>query len=244
MLDRLAGEKATGSLMREHGTLYLADGQVIHAESPHTPGLDVLLTAGGALSPEEWSEALTEAGPEQRVGRFLVDSGHFPEGALELCHLGALYDAAFFVLGPGGGQVRFRHGVAHWLGAVRPVPVDAVQRETARRRELLHEIWPEEETDSQPLVRTRLPLDTRLPWRQCAVLDQVDGARTASDISHALGRPAFHTLVDIRRLAAAGIVAATRRPPRPTTAPAGFPGTSAGPDVALLRRIKNALEAL
>ncbi|MEU0068521.1 transcriptional regulator [Streptomyces sp. NPDC006332] len=243
MLDRLVAEHATGSLMRERGTLYLADGQVIHAESPHTPGLDVLLTTGGALSPEEWSEALTQAGPQQRVARFLVDSGRFPEGALELCHLGALYDAAFFVLGQGGGPARFRRGVAHWLGAVRPVPVDAVQRETARRRELLTAIWPEEGTDTQPLVRTRLPLDTCLPRRQRAVLQHVDGTRTAADISHVLGRPAFHTLVDVRRLAAVGIVTAARRRPRPT-APARLPETSTGPDVALLRRIKNALEAL
>lgn len=27
MLDRLAAEKATGSFMRERGTLYLSDGQ-------------------------------------------------------------------------------------------------------------------------------------------------------------------------------------------------------------------------
>ncbi|MFC7470346.1 hypothetical protein ACFQVA_26455 [Actinomadura keratinilytica] len=45
MLRRLAEERATGALMRESGTLYLADGQVVHAESPATPGIDVLLTA-------------------------------------------------------------------------------------------------------------------------------------------------------------------------------------------------------
>ena len=254
MLHRLAAEKATGSFLRERGALHLSDGHVIHAESPDTPDLEALLTAGGALSPEEWRQALDEAGPEQRVGRFLVDSGRFPEGALELCHLGALYDAAFFVLGPdGGGPARFRHGVAHWMGAVRPVPVGAVQRETSRRRKLLHEIWPEGEADTEPLVRTRLPLDANVPRRQRAVLEHVDGVCTAADISRLLGRPAFHTLVDVRRLAAAGIVTPARRPPppprpprppRPDTAPAPPPGTSAGPDVSLLRRLRKALEAL
>ncbi|MFK4187846.1 transcriptional regulator [Streptomyces sparsogenes] len=244
MLRRLAAEKATGALMRERGTLYLADGQVIYAESPDAPTLDTLLTTGGLLSPEDWCEALTEAGPGQWVGRFLVDRGHFPEGALELCHLSALYDAAFFVLGTGGGPARFRYGVAHWMGAVRPVPVDAVQRETARRRELLHGIWPEDVTDTQPLVRTRLAPDPGLPRRQHAILERVDGVRTASDVSLALGRPAFHTLVDVRRLAAAGIVTAARRPSRPPTAPTRLPETPAGPDIALLRRLKNALEAL
>ncbi|RNF84010.1 transcriptional regulator [Streptomyces botrytidirepellens] len=253
MLHRLAAEKATGSFMRERGTLHLADGHVIHAESPDTPDLELLLTAGGALSPEEWRQALDAAGPEQRVGRFLVDSGRFPEGALELCHLGALYDAAFFVLGPDGGPARFRYGVEHWLGAVRPVPVDAVQRETSRRQELLHEIWPEDAADTEPLSRTRLPLDARLPRRQRAVLEHVDGVRTAADIARLLGRPAFHTLVDVRRLAAAGIVAPTRRHdpvvptrprPRPEAVAARPPDTSTGPDISLLRRLRNALEAL
>lgn len=248
MLHRLAAEKATGSFMRERGTLHLADGHVIHAESPETPDLGLLLTAGGALSAEEWRQALDEAGPEQRVGRFLVDSGRFPEGALELCHLGALYDAAFFVLAPGGGPARFRYGVAHWMGAVRPVPVGAVQREASRRRELLHEIWPEGEADTEPLVRTPRPLDANVPRRQRAVLEHVDGVCTVADISRLLGRPAFHTLVDVRRLAAAGIVAPTRRPPRPGTGAAPPPdtsvATSTGPDPSLLRRLRNALEGL
>jgi len=255
MLHRLAAEKATGSFMRERGTLHLADGHVIHAESPETPDLELLLTAGGALSPEQWRQALDAAGPEQRVGRFLVDSGRFPEGALELCHLGALYDAAFFVLAPDGGPARFRYGAAHWMGAVRPVPVGSVQRETSRRRELLHEIWPEGEADTEPLVRTRRSSGARLPRRQRAVLDHVDGVCTAADIARLLGRPAFHTLVDVRRLAAAGAVAPARRPPRPSrpgsgTAPrprggaAPPPDTSTGPDLSLLRRLRNALEAL
>ena len=47
MLGRLAAERATGALLRERGTLYLADGEVVHAESPATPGIDVLLTARG-----------------------------------------------------------------------------------------------------------------------------------------------------------------------------------------------------
>ncbi|MFI0818180.1 transcriptional regulator [Streptomyces sp. NPDC021098] len=244
MLHRLAAEKATGSFLRERGTLHLSDGHVVHAESPDTPDLEVLLTTGGALSPEEWRHALDEAGPEQRVGRFLVDSGRFPEGALELCHLGALHDAAFFVLGPDGGPARFRYGPAHWMGTVRPVPVGAVQREAVRRRELLHGIWPEEEADTAPLVRTRLPLDARLPRRQRAVLEHVDGVRTAADIARLLGRPAFHTLVDVRRLAAAGIVTPARRPPRPGAVPAPPANAPAGPDLGLLRRLRNALDGL
>ncbi|MFD9240891.1 transcriptional regulator, partial [Streptomyces sp. NPDC059556] len=58
MLVRLAAEKATGALLRDHGTLYLVDGRVVHAESPAAPGVDVLLTNGGRLPPEGWDEAV------------------------------------------------------------------------------------------------------------------------------------------------------------------------------------------
>src|SRR6478736_4089258 len=75
MLQRLAAERATGALMRDRGTLYLADGQVVHAESPATPGIDVLLTTGGALRSEGWWDAVAQAGAGQRVARYLVDSG-------------------------------------------------------------------------------------------------------------------------------------------------------------------------
>ncbi|MFE3904708.1 winged helix-turn-helix domain-containing protein [Streptomyces sp. NPDC059153] len=245
MLQRLADERATGALMRDRGTLYLAEGQVVHAESPATPGIDILLTTGGALHRDGWWEAVARAGAGQRVGRYLVDSGRVPGGALELCHLGALYDAAFFALAPTRTPARFRYGVSHWIGPVRPVPVDAVQRETLRRRELLERIWPDAAGDSAPLVRTARPVDTPVPPSRRRVLDLVDGVRTASDIAQELGRPAFHVLVGLRRLAAAGLVEAVRELPA-ATAPGrvALPEVTADPDVALLRRLRDALEAL
>lgn len=248
MLQRLAAERATGALMRDRGTLYLADGEVVHAESPATPGIDVLLTRGGALHHDGWWDAVAQAGAHRRVGRYLVDSGRVAGGALELCHLGALYDAAFFALAPTRTPARFRYGVAHWIGPVRPVPVHAVQRETLRRRELLDRIWPEAAGDSAPLVRTGLPVDAPVPPRQQRVLEQVDGVRTATDIAQELGRSAFHTLVDLRRLAASGLVEAAGPQPMGPAASASprieLPEVTADPDIALLRRLRDALEAL
>ncbi|MEV6163039.1 transcriptional regulator [Streptomyces sp. NPDC052052] len=245
MLQRLAAERATGALVRDRGTLYLAEGQVVHAESPATPGIDVLLTTGGTLHRDGWWEAVAAAGTGQRVGRYLVDSGRIPGGALELCHLGALYDAAYFALSPTRTPARFRYGVSHWIGPVRPVAVDAVQRETLRRRELLERIWPDAVTDSAPLVRTAHRADASVPPGGRRVLELVDGVRTASDIAQELGRLAFHVLVDLRRLAAAGLVQAVRA--SADAAGAGrisFPEVTADPDVALLRRLRDALEAL
>jgi hypothetical protein len=224
MLSRLAAERATGVLLRESGSLYLSEGEVVHAESPRSPGLDVLLATGGVLDRDGWREAVDTAGAGLRVGRFLVDSGRVARGALELCHAGALFDAAYFVLGPGGAPASFRYGAAHWLGPIRPVPVAAVAREARRRRDLLHRIWPDAETDDAPLTRAADRGVSPVPARQGAVLGQVNGLRTAAEISLTLGRPAFHTLVDVRRLAAAGLISATR------PSPVGTPPAPAGPD--------------
>ncbi|GAA2069882.1 hypothetical protein GCM10009801_20120 [Streptomyces albiaxialis] len=250
LLRRLAAERATGAFTRAGGTLFLVDGQVAHAESPAAPGLDVLLTTGGALPGEAWRAALAEAGPRRSVARHLVETGRVPGGVLELCQIGALHDAAFFVLAPGGGPGRFRHGVRHWLGAFRAVPAAAVERETVRRRSLLDRAWTDAGTDTLPVVRTARPPDVRVPARRRPVLDLADGGRTACEIARTLGRPAFHTLIDLRKLAAAGLVApavSSAEPPRVPSGPGELPGPPRefdDPDVALLRRLRDALEAL
>lgn len=245
VLGRLAAEGATGALLRETGTLYLRDGRVVHAESPAAPGLETLLVVSGRLPAEHWRHAVDRAGAQRRVGRFLVESGRLALGELELCHLGALFDAAFFFLVPDGGPTRFRRGAAHWLGPIRPVPAEAVARETARRAERLAALWPYPPVDTAPVVRRAAVDAPKLTGRQQAVLAAADGVRTPPAIARLLGRPAFHTLVDVRRLAAAGHIETPRAPapPPPAPVPAWVAGVAADPDVALLRRLRDALEA-
>ncbi|MHC3470582.1 transcriptional regulator [Streptomyces sp. 7R007] len=252
MLTRLAAERATGVLVRERGTLHLADGLVVHAESPSAPGLDVLLTARGTLGADTWRQAVAETGGDRpRAGRALVAGGRLTAGALELCHLAALYDAAYFALAPSSTPGRFRygggddHGGADRPGAVRPVPVAALERETLRRRDLLHRIWPDARADEAPLLRTHLPAAPALTRRQRAVLARVDGARTAPQIARELGHLAFHTLVDVRRLTAAGVLRTERDepPPHPPPPPTGEP-LPIDPHITLLKRLRDALEAL
>ncbi|MET9505946.1 transcriptional regulator [Streptomyces sp. NPDC006622] len=244
MLTRLAAERATGVLERERGALYLAEGRVVHAESPFAPGLDVLLLAHGTLEPGVWWEAVQRAGEERGAARLLLDAGRIERGALEVCHLGALYDAAYFALAPSSTPGRFRYGTGHWFGALRPVPVDAVERETLRRRELLHRLWPDPLPDSAPLLRADPAAAPPPSARQRAVLALVDGVRTASDIAGELGRPAFPTLVDVRRLAAAGRLTAQFPPPAPRPPQALALPPVNDPDITLLKRLRDALEAL
>ncbi|MEV5978656.1 transcriptional regulator [Streptomyces sp. NPDC052114] len=268
MLVRLAMEGATGALVRDAGTVYLADGRVIHAESTASPGVDVLLTAGGRLPRAVWDAAVKRAGPGRTVSRILLDGGHLRPGELEICLTAALFDAALFALAPGGSPARFRHGVAHRMGMPRPVPAAAVERETRRRRELLDRLWPGPVIDTAPVVPRPAAAGRWVPPRQRTLLDLADGSHTPADLSRLLGRPAFHVLLEVRRLAVAGLVdvpretprerprAAHARPRTPDPGGAALPGPRASPprpweadgfgatDIALLRRVREALEAL
>ncbi|MEU0603359.1 hypothetical protein ABZ484_34800 [Streptomyces sp. NPDC006393] len=228
MLTRLAAERASGVLVRERGTLHLSEGRVVHAESPLAPGLDTLLTAHGTLTPETWRDTVSRADERGGVAHLLLAGGHLAEGALQLCRLGALYDAAYFALAPSSTPGRFRYGVAHRLGPVLPVPVAALERETLRRRDLLRRIWPDPRADSAPLARTHTTAAPKLTARQRALLERVDGTRTAAELARELGRQAFHTLVDVRRLASAGLV--IPRQPEADTGPAATGGGPAATD--------------
>ncbi|GHE11550.1 transcriptional regulator [Streptomyces alanosinicus] len=247
MLTRLAEERATGILVREHGTLYLAEGRVVHAESPFAPGLDVLLTAHGTLASAAWQRAAARASGPLRAAELLLDEGLLPAGALELCHLDAVYDAGYFTLAPSSTPGRFRYDNTPRVGPLPSVPVVALERETLRRRLLLHRLWPDPAADGAPLIRTDPARAAPVTPRQRAVLDRVDGVRTAVGIARNLGRQAFHTLVDVRRLAAAGhVTPLAPHPPEPrVTAPSPLPPPPVtDPDIALLKRLRDALEAL
>ncbi|MFH8977805.1 hypothetical protein [Streptomyces sp. NPDC017890] len=244
-LGALAAEEATGALSGERGIVYLSAGRVVHVESAFAPDLGALLTRSGALAPDGWWDAIDRGGTQARVGHRLVDSGRLAAGALEVCHLGALFDAAYFVLAHDARAHRFRPGAVHWLGTVRSVPVDVVVRESGRRRALLDRIWPDPDIDTVPLTRVPGAGAADLPVRRSRTLTQVDGVRTAAQIASALACRTYHILVELRRLAADGLVTAAPPAPEPL-APATQPDGVVwdDPDTALLRRLRAALEAL
>ncbi|MFE3938169.1 transcriptional regulator, partial [Streptomyces goshikiensis] len=127
----------------------------------------------------------------------------------------------------------------------RSVPAASVERETRRRRELLDAVWPYPLLDTAPVVPRAAAPGQTVTARQRLLLAQADGIRTPADLAWVLGRPAFHTLLDVRRLAAAGLVDTPHAPaPAPVEAPLPDWMTQAQPpDVALLRRLRDALEA-
>ncbi|WP_429216505.1 transcriptional regulator [Kitasatospora sp. MAP12-9] len=272
-VERLAALHATGALRCESGAVYLEAGIVVHAESELATGLDTLLTRCGRIPPDAWRASLSAFGREHRVGRMLVEQGQLTQGELELCHLGALHDAAFFTLGARSPAASFEPGVRHWLGPVSRVSARLLRRETVRRRDLLERIWPCPQLDSAPVVPalSATGCRSRTTPRQRELLRHADGRRTPADLARLLGRSAFSTTVEVRRLAALGVVATP--PTEPPTEPlhesaavplqrrtpgaalrrradspdpqraAAHPLFADNPDIALLTRVRNALEA-
>ncbi|GII25283.1 DUF4388 domain-containing protein [Planosporangium mesophilum] len=211
LLSQLADAGETGTLYVDggsSGTVHLIDGRVSCVESPAAPGVGALLTTSGRLAEHTWQAAVQTGAAGHRVGRLLVEQGHLMQSELELCVLGAIYDAAFFVLTTAATSVRFAPGELHWLGRVVEVEVGALERETSRRGRRLDEIFPESSVDHAPVTPVPTPPVQRvvLTAAQWELVVHADGRRTAADLSRLLGRPGYATLQEVRRLSAAGLL--------------------------------------
>ncbi|MER7002494.1 ADAM 12 protein [Dactylosporangium sp. NPDC000555] len=204
-LAQLAAAGATGALTvhgEPGGVVFLREGRVNGVESPAAPGVDRLLTAAGLVPEQVW-----ESIPSRPV-RALVEGGHVTEAQIELCALQALHDAAFFVLGTPRTELRFDEGVEHWLGADGTVMSHQVCDIVARQRRMLDEVHPSDATDHAPVVPVLRPgLDrVLLSGLQWEIVLHADGVRTPQDLAGLLGCSAYAVTLDVRRLAAAGLV--------------------------------------
>ncbi|WP_249997417.1 DUF4388 domain-containing protein [Actinoplanes sp. M2I2] len=211
LLKQVAGERQTGVLVvggNPGGAVYVLEGRVIYAESPAAPGVGELLTTSGRLAARTWQNALDLGTSTARVGRLLVEQGHLTQGELELCVLGAIYDAAYFALSPGSAPVEFLAGATHWLGPVVHVDPAAVDREVSRRVRLLDEIFPDGRVDTAAVAPVPRPPRERvtLTSPQWELLVNADGQRTPADLALLLGRAGYATVQELRRMAAMGLL--------------------------------------
>ncbi|GAB2592747.1 hypothetical protein Aab01nite_37180 [Paractinoplanes abujensis] len=211
LLTQVAGERQTGVLVvggHPGGAVYVLEGRVIYAESPAAPGVGELLTASGRLAGRTWQNALDLGTSTARVGRLLVDQGHLTRGELEMCVLGAIYDAAYFALSRASAPADFLPGATHWLGPVVHVDPEAVNDEVARRVRILDEIFPDARVDTTAIApATRPPREritlTALQWE---LLVHADGQRTPADLALLLGKAGFACVQELRRMTAMGLI--------------------------------------
>ncbi|GII56713.1 hypothetical protein Pth03_51020 [Planotetraspora thailandica] len=259
VLTGLARDNATGSVrVGKEGTVYLTRGRVSYAESATTPGIEELLTASGRITATGVRGVRQASGPEADGGDLLVNKGVLSRGELEFSALGATLDASFFLLRSGAPRCRFKDGDTHWLGAHWFFDIPGLFRECERRTEQLERTWPSAELDDRPVV----PVErlggghVLLTAHQWELLVAADSTATPVDLARRLGRPAYATLLAVRELAAAGLLAvqaevdAPALPKRKAAGPArDTPARPRPPqadptDVNLLIRLRDALEAL
>lgn len=210
VLEPWCAAGATGALRvldAPGGTIYLADGELAYAECPFVCGVDRLLTASGRLTPEQWRSALAAGRAGRRVGQVLVDEGLLTTVELETVQLLALHDAAYFLLDT-AGETRFEVGAAPVVGTAGTESLDGVCREVDRRRRVLDDAWPDHAIDTAAVLPARRLRGqhvalTALQWE---IIANADRRRSPVDLARLLGRDTFATLLEVRRLARAGLV--------------------------------------
>ncbi|MBT2228238.1 hypothetical protein [Nonomuraea sp. NEAU-A123] len=205
LLAGLARERSTGALrVGRAGTIFLSEGRVTYMECAHTPGVERVLAARGRL-PEAALRRLQADGGCRR----LLEEGPVTLGELQYCVLGAVLDAAFFLLPVGGNRPKFRPGEQHWLGGQWYFDVAGLMRECARRRAYLAQIWPSALLDTAPVrPLPRLPGNgVMLDSVQWEVVTGADAEATPLDLAKRLGRSGYSVLLAVRRMAAAGLLA-------------------------------------
>jgi len=189
------------------GSVYLVDGLVAYAECPAIPGLDRLLTASGRIPAEAWRAALAAGRATNKVGAELVSAGLLTSAELESVVLLALHDAAYFLF-DALAQVRFEPGAVHPLGTTCAVDLRTLGAEVDRRKQVLVEEWPDATIDTAAVVpvrrlRGQFVALTALQWE---VVANADRRRSPVDLARLLGRDSFTLLLEVRRLARAGLV--------------------------------------
>jgi hypothetical protein len=207
------------------GSVYLVDGRLEYAESPVVSGVDRLLTASGRLPADAWRAALTAGRQRGEVAEELVGGGLITRVELETVALLALYDAAHFLFDT-VAEVRFEPGVRHPLGLDCRLDLAAACREVDRRKRLLIDAWPDASIDTAAVIPARrLPNQyvalTALQWE---VVANADRRRSPIDLARLLGRDTYTVMLEVRRMARAGLV----EPGRPG-------GSAAAESVATVR---------
>ncbi|WP_327090049.1 hypothetical protein OIE66_05360 [Nonomuraea sp. NBC_01738] len=241
LLTGLARERATGSLsVTPSGKVFVDDGRVTFLECAGTPTVERLLTARGRLG-----------SPRPDTPRALVDGGTVTKAELQFCVVGAVLDAAYFLLPAPMPTARpkFRPGERHWLGGQWGFEVAWLIRECTRRRAALAQTWPVDELDGVPVTPVARPPAQRvtlsaLEWQILVSADQVS---TPAELAERLGQPAYTVLLAVRRMGSAGLLTVPRLPLRrrhPPERPEPVPRAAPTVDLSVLAAVKKALEEL
>jgi hypothetical protein len=193
------------------GVVYLSGGEVSYIDTPAAPGLDVLVVRSGRVTDQDWLSAFAAGHVAAEVGEALVAHSLLGSRELEVFTLSAVFDAAMCVLPMTSGSYRFLPGARHWLGPIRPVGVDMLMREVARRQAMLDRL----NGPVLPPTTTAIPVRrlqggrVTITARQWEILTHTNGQRSIRDLAWTLGRGVFAVTMDVHRLIARGMLEVT-----------------------------------
>ena len=243
VLQSLALQRASGVLGIDGipaGAIYLDGGHITFARASQVPDLVTRLTY--LLRPSGEMGHLLHGGdqPDRDMGALLIRHRAIGADQLQAIVRSAVVDAVRVFLVPVVGEsfvsdIRFQVPGAHWAGSYSRLPVDLVRAEAADRAERMARQGLAY-TAALQLRPVKLASAVLTP-RQWAVACEIDGTRSAQDLSWRCGLALYETVECVGELVRAGICApipASRpriaRPPsvparRPPAARSGPPGS-------------------
>jgi hypothetical protein len=220
-VHQLATEARTGVLQivgEPGGLIYLADGRIVHAESPATPGVEVAVLRTILADETAWEEAL--ASLQARAGRKAalaaarqaVTRGAVPAVRLDAALQSAAADALLAMLGGYGVTVtrtRFVTGQRPWIGLGRPRTADEALAETTRRLRLLHAVGQRVRPDDD-IVRSAIAgpdaAPVRLSPQQWDLVRLCPDRRTPRNLAWTVGRGVLATTIEVCGLIELGVL--------------------------------------
>ncbi|TMR94817.1 hypothetical protein [Nonomuraea basaltis] len=219
------------------GVVHLRNGLVIAATTPASPGPESLLIRSGRVSESAWNAAFTAGAPAGRVGPELIARDSVGIAGLEAVCLSATFDALFamalFGAGPGAMEPLGPDDLLPQLLVLPGIPVERLDRETARRLEIASS-W--EDAGVTPQCRPLAVRPAAAPAIQAAalrhsVLAKATGRRTPRDIAFSLGQGLFVVMQEIAHMVQEGLL-----DPSPTAADADDHPTDTSLRLPLLPR--------
>lgn len=222
-LRRLAATGSTGTLpFSGHcdGAIHFRDGQVVYAESTHTPGAR-LDPAGGA--PPLARPALAGLPPLRGLAAILAVTEPTVDAALEL-------------ISAESRCARFRPARVPAAEPSCGIPVDALLAEVTRRQRLLAQLSAVVTADTAVARNPELSSPgVQVSARQWAVLIRVRPGTTPRALAWELRRSVFSTTAEVYRLLVLRLLSAAGHPAR---AAAAEPGPAGGHAPALISFIR------
>ncbi|WP_416964321.1 MarR family transcriptional regulator [Streptomyces sp. Agncl-13] len=203
-------EEFTGGLRvsgRPGGTFHLRRGLVVAVESPGAPGPEALLLRSGRIGGEQWADLVRESGGTRWPLDGLVAHGYAGAAQLRIVCVLALHDAAFAVVAGDVDDCELAPEERPFAPVSLGEPSARLLQDAARKAAAIAALpYPVRPDRERPRPPARVLDEAGLGVLQRELLAQVDGRRTARDLSFRTGRAVYTVTAEVARMLAEGLL--------------------------------------